>query len=343
MIATRRDLILFSTLLGNILKLNRSVNDAVGILAQETDHWRLRRLCGAVHTELGWGKPLSEALAAIGAPLDFRRYVQAGERSGSLPNVLLHYAARMEARRRNAGQFITLSIYPLALLIVTGVVFVLLNAIFIPVVPPEFLHHRANLVGAALHSFYFSLLARQQPLRLALLAGLALVVLAWRLKRLPPGRWVLDHLLLILPLGRTLVWNEALADFCYLAGELLRRRLPVTEGFTAALAAVPNAAIRHRLRLLTEWIVRNDSRPGGGPPARVPVVIIHVMRWGMLNENLPEVLLEMSEVFSESNDEVYARFLTVYQPVLTLVVGLIVGLVVMMFFGTYFNFVYYHW
>ena len=46
-----------------------------------------------------WGQ--TSRFLAIGAPPEFRRFVEAGEMSGSLPAVLRHYAGRMESRQRH--------------------------------------------------------------------------------------------------------------------------------------------------------------------------------------------------------------------------------------------------
>src|SRR5260370_1955853 len=205
------DFLLFNQQLAALLRAGIPILQAITMLRKRATSVRLRTVLEEIETAIRGGAALSQAVAAQGGI--FRRIytasILAGERSGALDEVLSRYVNYMRRsvglRRKIRGALA----YPTFLLIACLGMVVCLTTFVVPRMSDLFAGFGSNLPTVTQIVLGISGWLTGNVFWFApLLIVIAAVIFVW--SRTPPGRLMIDSLLLKLPLaGKLLVQMTA--------------------------------------------------------------------------------------------------------------------------------------
>ncbi|MDH4285895.1 MAG: type II secretion system F family protein [Gallionella sp.] len=131
---TKFPTLLFSQELLALLSAGLSLVEAIETIVEKEQRQGSRQILDAVLLRLHQGQSLSTALDAFPAefPALYVATVRASEHTGDLPEALKRYIAYREQADRVRGKIVSASIYPVALLVVGGLVLLFLMFFVIP-------------------------------------------------------------------------------------------------------------------------------------------------------------------------------------------------------------------
>lgn len=279
------------------------------------------------------GEPLSRALeVARGAPSDLlRALARGGEASGRQSEVLAAGAASLATTDQLKKRLTTLSIYP------TFVIAVALGSIAIyayavlPSLEPAFLGMGGDVPAQTRAVLAFGAVVRAGAPILGVLIGLAALVLT---VSAPARRIMVDLSARVLLRGRA----SPLRDFIF--ASLASRLAVLLEAGVPLAAAWRLAREPVTIPTLGRSLADQDHRLMEGARLsdvlarveRAPQDLVHYVALGEQSGRVPKALNDAASAMGSRAQQAIERALSIFTPVVIILVGALVGLITMMVF-----------
>lgn len=317
----------FATLLAAKLTLEQTLD----ALVEQAETQPIREILAGVRGEVLAGQSLARAMAPFprAFPEMYRTLVEAGERSGKLPEVMGRLADYVEQRQVLHDRIVLASIYPAIVTVVAFAVIIALLSYVVPQIVGVF--QNAN---QALPWLTQALIATSSFVRAAgwyLLAGGLAAIAASRLAMRQPGvSFRVDEVLLRLPVLGPLVRALNAARLASTLSILLGGGVPVLGALQRAAGSIGNLPMRRAVqqveRMLTEGasLSRAISATGMFPP-----IFVHLVASGEASGELGIALERASENQAREVERRVALLISLLEPLLILAMGAMVLLIVL--------------
>jgi type IV pilus assembly protein PilC len=326
----RREFIVFNQELATLLKAGMPLVQSLDILRQRVTDGAFRTVLDDVYEQVKAGTSMSEAFSARGqlVPPVYAASLMAGERSGSLDEVLRRYVAYEKVIGAVRRRTLSALIYPSLL---TAMMAVLVGIIVLRVIP-------------AFSTFYQNF-DRELPLSTRVIVGISntlvgnfwliLAVLAaavigfvtWA--RSSGQRVKVDHFLLKLPWAGPTIRKFATAQMARTLGTLLGGGIPLVHALQVVVGAMSNRYLARQLEYV-EQAVREGQSLASALLARgeFPDVAVKMVEVGESTGALQEMLNSLADFYDEEIETEVGRFITLVEPVLLVIMGVLIAAVV---------------
>ncbi len=318
-------LILFNQELLALLKAGIPLLQSLELLVGHGKDPLLRDSLERVVELLREGMAYSEALEQAGTfPAVYRANVVAGERSGTLPEVLSRWLAFQAFAQKSRSRIVEAMVYPTFLVVV---LFISLGVIF-NVVLPKFQEIYSDgsvemptptriLLG--LGAFMRSTIWVQG----LLLLGLAFV-LRWMFTS-EAGKRLLERILLSIPKMGTLYRMYHSSVFCRTLSVLLSGGMPVLQSLEVIQRTTASERMKLRLVTVIELVRGGSSLHGALEQSKLlDPLAIEMTRVGEQSSALPEMLDHVANFFDQEVEKATAAVTGLIGPVLILFMGVVV-------------------
>jgi type IV pilus assembly protein PilC len=326
-----REFLVFNQELATLLKAGMPLVQSLDILRQRVANPTFKAILDGVHEKVKAGSALSDAFAEHQGlfPAVYSASLMAGERSGSLDEVIRRYVAYEKVIGAVKRRTISALIYP-AILVVLMVG--LIGIIVVRVVP-------------AFSSFYTNF-DRELPLSTRVIVGIsdalvtnlwlivigviAVVVFAVGWVRQPGNRSQVDAVLLRLPWVGETVRKFATSQFARTLATLLGGGLPLVNGLEVAGGAMTNRYLAREVGALTVRVREGESFARAMLARGVfPDVAVKMVEVGESTGALQEMLNSLADFYDEEIETEVARFITLIEPVILVIMGIVIAAVVL--------------
>ncbi len=318
-------LVLFNQELLALLKAGIPLLQSLELLVGHGKDAQLRRSLAQVVELVREGLSFSDALEQTGTfPPIYRSNVVAGERSGTLPEVLARWLAFQKFAQSSRRRIIEALFYPAFLVVV---MIVALGVIF-NVVLPRFAEFYAGgdiemplitrlLLGAGK--------VISATLWLQGLALIGLVVLIRWMASSEAGRRLAERLLLMVPKIGTLYRMYHSSVFCRTLGVLLSGGLPVVQALEVVQRTSPSERMKAGLLIITDKVRAGSSLNLALEQAKVlDPLAVEMVRVGEQSSALPEMLDHVADFFDQEVEKATTAVTSLIGPVLILLMGIVV-------------------
>lgn len=325
-----KQLTLFTRQLATLSQVT-PLEESLRTISRQSDRPEVGAIVARVADGVVEGRPLAEAMAREPAsfPPLFRAMVAAGERSGTLPDILERQSALLERQAAMRSKLLSALAYPAILtLVALGVVAALMIAV-VPRVVEQF-----DDVGQQLPLLTRVVIALSEFLAsswwaLMIGGGLALLLFAWSLRR-PPVRLAFDRFLLTLPFVGRLIRDLHAARMARTLSTMIGSRLPVLEGLQLTAETVHNRALRAATDELVEAIRRGGSLSGAlGRTGVFPPLLVSMAASGESAGRLELMLERAADYLEREFDAFTAAVLAMLEPLIIVFLGVIVAVIVL--------------
>jgi type IV pilus assembly protein PilC len=158
----------------------------------------------------------------------------------------------------------------------------------------------------------------------------AIVVSAVGWLKQPGHRTRVDALLLRLPWAGDTVRKFATSQFARTLATLLGGGLPLVNGLEVAGAAMTNRYLAHELEEVTRRVREGQSLASSMLERGVfPDVAVKMVEVGESTGALQEMLNSLAEFYDEEIETEVARFITLIEPVILVIMGVVIAAVVL--------------
>jgi type IV pilus assembly protein PilC len=255
----------------------------------------------------------------------FSNMIAAGEAGGILDTILKRLATYIEKAVKLKGEVKSAMIYPVAVIVIAGLV---VTAILWKVIP-TFAQLFAGL-GAQLPLPTRIVIALSDYLvSYGWIAIIALGLMAYGIKSYYDtnnGRHVIDALLLKTPILGNILRKVAVARFCRTLSTLLASGVPILDGLDITARTSGNAIIEDAIQVTRTSIERGETISAPLRETNVfPSMVVQMINVGETTGALDAMLSKIADFYEEEVDTAVAGLLTLMEPVMIAFLGVIVG------------------
>ena len=334
-----REFLVFNQELATLLKAGMPLVQSLDILRQRVANPLLKTVLDDVHERVRGGSSLSEAFEAHGTlfPGIYTASLMAGEKSGSLEQVIRRFVAYVKVVSAVKQKTISALVYPLILL---GLSCIVVGIIVLRVVPEFALFY--NQFGQELPLSTRMIVAFSTFAGTYFFLGVVGIVVAagafWSWLQSPGNRRRFDRWTLRLPMLGPIAQKFATSQAARTLATLLGGGIPLVNAIDVASRSIANQHMAHELLAAAQQVREGRALAAAmSASGAFPDVAIKMVEVGESTGALQEMLNSLSDFYDEEIETSLGRFVTMVEPVLLVVMGLVIAGLLLALYMPLFN------
>ena len=322
------DIAIFTRQLATMMKAGVPLVQAFDIVAEGTDHEKMRELIMTVRTDVSSGTGLAGALEKHPAHFDelFCSLVASGENSGTLEVMLdrvATYKEKTEALKAKIKKALT---YPIAVIVVAIVVTGILLVKVVPQFAETFQSFGSDLPGFTLFVLRISEWVQSWWFIMLLgffAAGYVFSQAKRRSKRFADG---IDAVALKLPIIGSVVHDAVIARFSRTLSTTFAAGVPLVDALESTAGAAGNAIYARGIRH-----IRDDVTSGTALAISIrttglfPTMLLQMTAIGEESGSLDDMLGKVADHYEAAVDNAVDSLSSLMEPMIMSILGVLVG------------------
>jgi len=324
-----KELLLFNQELLVLLKAGLPIIQALDTIL-ESGGGKLNEILSAIREDVKGGMAFSSAFEKYPRvfPHLYIASIQAGERTGDLPQTIRRYIAFLKRTEGFRSKIIAALFYPAILIIVAGMAVTVL----LLYVVPTFSQIYADS-GAALPAPTQMLISFTGFLKHYLLVFLALAFVGGgffsRWKETETGRYTVDGLKTRTPILGALMTRYAVAGFTRTLGTVLGSGIPIVEALRMSVGTLNNKVLERGLLTAVVRVEEGSKLSSALESIKLmPPLALRMLSVGETTGSLEEMLSDISDYFEEEIERNLQVLTTAIEPAIMLVMGVVIGVII---------------
>jgi type IV pilus assembly protein PilC len=301
------------------------------ILASQQENKFFQKVLIGTRSQVEGGATLSAAMRSSPKVFDalYVNMVEAGETGGILDTILQRLSTYIEKNVKLQRAVKSALVYPVGVLTVAGGVITLLLWKVVPIFATLFAGLGVDLplptkIVIALSNFVGSIFGL---LILVAFIGAIFGLKAWYGTK--QGRFVLDTIVLKLPVLGVLMRKIAVARFTRTLGTLISSGVPILEGLDITARTAGNAVVERALQQVRKSLEEGKSLTEPLRDSEVfPGMVTQMIAVGEQTGAMDAMLQKIADFYEEEVDAAVKDLLTALEPIMIVFLGVIVGGVV---------------
>jgi len=323
-----KDLAVFTRQFSVMIDAGLPLVQCLEILAGQQENKTFESVLTTTRASVEGGSTLSAAMRQHDKVFDalYVNLVEAGEAGGILDTILQRLANYIEKNVKLKRAVKSALVYPVAVLLVAGGVITLLLWKVVPIFATLFLGLGVNLplptrIVIALSNFIGSIFGL---MILVFFVGLAVGVKLWH--GTEKGRFILDGMLLKLPLVGLLLRKIAVARFTRTLGTLISSGVPILEGLDITARTAGNAVIEKALSQVRKALEQGKNLADPLKETNVfPGMVTQMIGVGEQTGAMDAMLQKIADFYEEEVDAAVKDLLAALEPAMIVFLGVVVG------------------
>jgi type IV pilus assembly protein PilC len=301
------------------------------ILAGQQENKTFERVLSSVRASVEGGSTLSAAMRQHEKVFDalYVNMVEAGETGGILDTILQRLSGYIEKNVKLKRAVQSALIYPVSVLSIAGLVIILLLWKVVPIFATLFAGLQVDLplptrIVMGMSAFVGSIWG----LLIVIIFALACFGLSvWY--GTPQGRYVLDSILLKLPLIGILLRKIGVARFTRTLGTLISSGVPILDGLDITARTSGNAVIERALQKTRKAVEAGRTLVDPLKESGVfPTMVTQMIGVGEQTGAMDAMLSKIADFYEDEVDAAVKDLLTAMEPLMIVFLGGVVGGVV---------------
>jgi len=301
------------------------------ILASQQENKTFQKVLTGTRGQVEGGATLSAAMRSSPKVFDslYVNMVEAGETGGILDTILQRLSSYIEKNVKLQRAVKSAMVYPVGVLTVAGSVITLLLWKVVPIFATLFAGLGVDLplptkIVIALSNFVGSIFGF---LVLVALVGFVFGLKVWH--GTPQGRFILDSIILKMPVLGILMRKIAVARFTRTLGTLISSGVPILEGLDITAKTAGNAVVEKALQQVRKSLEEGKSLTEPLKESEVfPGMVTQMIAVGEQTGAMDAMLQKIADFYEEEVDAAVKDLLTALEPIMIVFLGLVVGGVV---------------
>jgi type IV pilus assembly protein PilC len=301
------------------------------ILASQQENKFFQKVLISTRGQVEGGATLSAAMRSSPKVFDalYVNMVEAGETGGILDTILQRLSSYIEKNVKLQRAVKSALVYPVGVLTVAGGVITLLLWKVVPIFATLFAGLGVDLplatkIVIAASNFVGSIFG------LLLVVALAAGVFGLKVwYGTPQGRFILDTIVLKLPILGILMRKIAVARFTRTLGTLISSGVPILEGLDITAKTAGNAVVERALQRVRKSLEEGKSLTEPLRDSEVfPGMVTQMIAVGEQTGAMDAMLQKIADFYEEEVDAAVKDLLTALEPIMIVFLGVVVGGVV---------------
>ena len=322
------DIAIFTRQLATMMKAGVPLVQAFDIVAEGTDHEKMRELILTVRTDVSSGTGLAGALAKHPLHFDelFCSLVASGENSGTLEVMLDRVATYKEKTEALKAKIKKAMTYPIATIVVAIVVTGILLVKVVPQFAETFQSFGSDLPGFTLFVLRLSEWVQSWWFILLLCFFAAGYVFSQAKRRSKRFADWLDAMALKLPILGGVVHDAVIARFSRTLSTTFAAGVPLVEALDSTAGAAGNAIYARAIRR-----IRDDVTAGTALALSIrttglfPTMLLQMTAIGEESGSLDDMLGKVADHYEAAVDNAVDSLSSLIEPIIMSVLGVLIG------------------
>lgn len=301
------------------------------ILAGQQENKTFEKVLIGVRSAVESGSTLSAAMRHYEKVFDalYVNMVEAGETGGILDTILQRLSSYIEKNVKLKRAVQSALIYPVAVISIAGAVIILLLWKVVPIFATLFAGLQVELplptrIVMGLSAFVGSIWGL---LIVVVFVGICFGLSAWY--QTPTGRFVLDSVLLKLPLIGILLRKIGVARFTRTLGTLISSGVPILDGLDITARTSGNAVLERALQRTRKAVEAGRTLVDPLKETEVfPTMVTQMIGVGEQTGAMDAMLSKIADFYEDEVDAAVKDLLTAMEPLMIVFLGGVVGGVV---------------
>ena len=322
-----REFLVFNQELATLLKAGMPLVQSLEILKRRVSNPLFKSVLDDVYERVRAGSSLSEAFEAHGElfPGVYTASLLAGEKSGNLEQVIRRYVAYVKVVATVRRKTISALIYPLILLALSLVVVSIIVLRVVPEFGAFYGQFQQQLPLSTRMIVAVSDIARNYAVFIAL-AVLAAVVGFWVWLKQPEQRERFDWWILRLPAIGPIARKFSTSQASRTLATLLGGGIPLVNALDVAARSIKNRYVSRELQTAGQQVREGRALAAAMQDSEAfPDVAVKMVEVGESTGALQEMLNSLADFFDEEIETNLARFITLVEPLMLVVMGIIIA------------------
>jgi type IV pilus assembly protein PilC len=301
------------------------------ILASQQENKFFQKVLTGTRGQVEGGATLSAAMRSSPKVFDalYVNMVEAGETGGILDTILQRLSSYIEKNVKLQRAVKSALVYPVGVLTVAAGVITLLLWKVVPIFATLFAGLGVDLplptkIVIAMSNFVGSIFG------LLFLVAIAAIIFGLKVwYGTPQGRFVLDTVILKLPVLGLLMRKIAVARFTRTLGTLISSGVPILEGLDITAKTAGNAVVEKALQQVRRSLEEGKSLTEPLRDSEVfPGMVTQMIAVGEQTGAMDAMLQKIADFYEEEVDAAVKDLLTALEPIMIVFLGVVVGGVV---------------
>jgi type IV pilus assembly protein PilC len=301
------------------------------ILASQQENQTFQKVLTGTRGSVEGGATLSAAMRQYPKVFDalYVNMVEAGETGGILDTILQRLSTYIEKNVKLKRAVQSALIYPIGVLSIAGAVIILLLWKVVPIFATLFAGLGVDLplptkIVIGLSNFIGSIFGL---LIVVAAVGIIFAIKVWY--GTDQGRYILDSIILKLPVLGILMRKIAVARFTRTLGTLIASGVPILEGLDITAKTAGNAVVERSLQQVRKSLEEGKSLTEPLKDSAVfPGMVTQMIAVGEQTGAMDAMLQKIADFYEEEVDAAVKDLLTALEPIMIVFLGVVVGGVV---------------
>jgi len=320
--------IFFTQNLSIMVKTGFSLAQALNTLAIQTTNKKFQNIIKSIQYDIESGISFSNSLAKHPTifPQIFVNMIAAGEVSGKLDEILINLTKQMKKDHALIAKVRTALAYPAVVVFAMIAIGVIMMITVVPQLVGIFEEAETELPITTKFLIGFSNLLQNQGVYL-LLALIILVVVFFRLKKLPKFQQQLHNLILNLPMISSVIKKINIARFTRTLSSLLKTDIPIVQTLQIIAKTLGNVNYRNIMNEASEKVKKgiSISKTLEDKPKLFPPIVTQMVNIGEESGTLDSISEEIAQFYEEDVTQTMDGLSSIIEPILMVVIGGVVA------------------
>ncbi len=309
-----------------LIKAGLPILTALDLLIKRQRDKSLLRLLEDVRERVKGGELLSDAFAAQQVfPKMYTTTLMAGEKSGSMEEVLGRYITYQRMVQTFRKKLLVSLVYPALLVTMVTVMLIFLITYVVPKFAELFDNLGAQLPAMTVFMLSIGLNAQKYAWIVLVVAAVATVLLL-RWKQSDRGAERIDRFLLSLPLIGEIRLKYQVANFSRILATLLQGGLPLVPAMETAGASMSSRQMLKGVTAAAERVREGQSLAHSLEDQKLfPDLAVEMLEVGESTGALPAMLSSVAEFYEEDVQTALSAAMALIEPVILIIMAVFVG------------------
>ncbi|MBJ6726328.1 type II secretion system F family protein [Geomesophilobacter sediminis] len=324
---SNKELLMFNQELLVLLKAGLPIIQALDTILESGARGKLTEILTAIREDVKGGMAFSAAFEKYPRvfPHLYIASIQAGERTGDLPQTLRRYIAFLKRTEGFKGKVVAALFYPAILVTVAVIAVAVLLVQVVPTFSQIYKDSGAALpVPTQMLINFTTMLRHYLPVFIALAVAGAAFFRRW--KATETGRFAVDRFKVGLPFIGPMLTRYAVAGFTRTLGTVLGSGIPIVEALRMSVGTLNNRLLEQGLLQAVIKVEEGSKLSSALDSIKLmPPLALRMLSVGESTGSLEEMLGDISDYFEEEIDRNLQVLTTAIEPAIMILMGIVIG------------------
>lgn len=332
-------LVFFTRQMATMFAAGLTIEKSISNLEKSENNKKFKKVLRTISNDIKKGFSLSEALEQHPGVFNnlYISLIKAGEVSGTLHTILDELAEYLEKMDDTRRKVMSAMFYPIFVLVFLGIVTFGMFYYLIPQFAGVYESFNAELPGPTQVAIAFSDFLVNH-IFFALTGFLAIAFAFFLFYLSDKGRYVIDSMLLKIPVVGNLMNNSIMSKFARTFSILMASGVPIMDTLELVENVVQNAVIESAIRKARIMVKEGYSVAGAfAKTGAFPPTLLQMVETGEETGDMDRLLAKAAQFYEKLVDSVIDRLTSLIEPLLIIIMAAVVGTIVVVIYLPIFN------